>query len=232
MKEIISIVSGKGGVGKSTVASLLGLYYSKNKKVLIIDGDLGLSNISMIYNAKEIKFDVLDVMKGHCEIDEALISINENLDVLNLCVSEKVSDYSSSLLENIIGVLYERYDLFIIDSSAGIEQGFNNVLSITQKMIVVLNDEKTSYSDASKVVRLCKSNGVNNLFYVLNKFNKKESLKKNFFNKIFLMYGGCNIFFIRNCYGDIYRISRTIFKDREFIKLANKLVKCSSIKLF
>ena len=64
MKDIIVVTSGKGGVGKSTLSGLIGLYLSKNFKVLLIDADLGLTNLELIFNAIKSKFDISDVISS------------------------------------------------------------------------------------------------------------------------------------------------------------------------
>jgi septum site-determining protein MinD len=76
MGDIITVTSGKGGVGKSTLAANLavGLSEAKNK-VVVIDFDIGLRNLDMILGLENrIVYDVVDVMEGRCNLSQALIN--------------------------------------------------------------------------------------------------------------------------------------------------------------
>lgn len=225
MKEIISFVSGKGGVGKSTISSLLSLYYSSYRKVLLIDADLGLTNLSIILRAKDNLYDIKDVIEGKCELNDAITKINSKLDLLNLCNFYDANCHTDHLLENILSLSYDNYDLFIIDGPAGIENGFLNIIGVTNKFVIVLNDEETSYTDVSKLVRILKNKNANNLVYVINKFNKKQSLKKMINEKIKLRYGTNRIYFFPSIGGDIYKKSHLVAYNKDFTFLANQLLK-------
>jgi septum site-determining protein MinD len=160
MKEILLVTSGKGGVGKSTLSALISLKLSSRKKVLIIDSDLGLNNLDIIFNIKSNQYDILDVVKGRCNLSDAFIKIKENLYLLNLCISLNVAKYPDDLLEAIIEYVKDDFEYIIIDSPAGIEKGFNNALKVANKVVVVLNDELTSYEDARKIKRICSINNI------------------------------------------------------------------------
>ena len=84
-KKIISVVSGKGGVGKSTIVSLIGLALKrKNNKVLLIDADIGLSNLELILHTEKSPYDLEDVLNGEIEIDSVYNYLDKNLAIVNL----------------------------------------------------------------------------------------------------------------------------------------------------
>ena len=60
MKDIISVCSGKGGVGKSTISALIALSLSKKFKTLVIDADLGLTNLDLIFKVNNTRYDLTD----------------------------------------------------------------------------------------------------------------------------------------------------------------------------
>ena len=83
-KKIISVVSGKGGVGKSTIVSLIGLALKrKNNKVLLIDADIGLSNLELILHTERSPYDLEDVLNGEIEIDSVYNYLDKNLAIVN-----------------------------------------------------------------------------------------------------------------------------------------------------
>ena len=156
MKDVIVVTSGKGGVGKSTISAMIGLNLSSRGRILLIDADLGLNNLDLLLNVPSSSYDIADVIKGRCELEEAMMKVKENLFILNLCLSSEVRKYPEYLLETIIGQTGDYFDYIIIDSPAGMEQGFLNTLSVATRGIIVLNDELTSYEDGRKIQRLCK----------------------------------------------------------------------------
>ena len=206
MKEILLVTSGKGGVGKSTLSALISLKLSSRKKVLIIDSDLGLNNLDIIFNIKSNQYDILDEVK-------------ENLYLLNLCISINVNKYPDDLLEAIIEYVKDEFEYIIIDSPAGIEKGFNNALKVANKVVVVLNDELTSYEDARKIKRLCSINNIKNIIYVMNRFNKKESVKEYIRTRITHYLSEKNLLYINSIQGSIYKKFRILSHDKEFLKL-------------
>lgn len=232
MKEIVAITSGKGGVGKSTLSGLISLFLSNKYKVLVIDADLGLKNLDILFNVKSTNFDISDVVKGRCELANALVNINPNLSLLNLCISCDVRSYPSYLLETIIKEVENNFDYIIVDSPAGIEQGFFNVLSIASKALIVLNDELTSYEDGKKIQRLCKMNNLKNIIYVMNRFDKKYSIKEYVNTRFFYYFNTKNLIYINNIVGNFFKKYRILSKNKEFIRLIEEIQKANTISIF
>lgn len=231
MKDVVVVTSGKGGVGKSTLSSMIGLSLSQKYQVLLIDADLGLKNLDLIFNVKSTNYDISDVVKGRCEIDQATIKIKDNLSLLNLCLSSDVRSFPSYLLETIIDELKNDYDYIIVDSPAGIEQGFFNTLSVCTKAIIVLNDEITSFEDGRKIQRLCKINNVKNIIYVMNRFDKKYSVRDYVKTKFSYYFNTHDLIFINNVIGNFYKKYRIISRSKEFNELINQIRKGNTILL-
>ncbi len=231
MKEVVVVTSGKGGVGKSTLSSMIGLSLSQKYQVLLIDADLGLKNLDLIFNVKSSNYDISDVVKGRCEIDQATIKIKENLSLLNLCMSSDVRSFPSYLLETIIDELKNDFDYIIVDSPAGIEQGFFNTLSVCTKAVIVLNDEITSYEDGRKIQRLCKINNIKNIIYVMNRFDKKYSIRDYVKTKFSYYFNVTELIFINNVVGNFYKKYRIISHNKEFDELINQIRKGNTILL-
>ena len=159
MFKFIMIASGKGGVGKSTIAYHLGLALaSQKKKTILLDADVGLKNLDLI--SKVIgasSYDLYDVYRGDVSIDSAITKIGPYLDLVSL--------YNSTSLN---------YEYIIIDSPAGIEKGFELTKRITDMFLLVINPTLTSFSDASKVAGILRRDNQTEIKIILNRFFKKD----------------------------------------------------------
>ena len=101
-KKIISVVSGKGGVGKSTIVSLIGLALKrKNNKVLLIDADIGLSNLELILHTEKSPYDLEDVLNGEIEIDSVYNYLDKNLAIVNLYNHISINEFDEEKVLNI-----------------------------------------------------------------------------------------------------------------------------------
>ena len=93
MSEIIVITSGKGGVGKTTVTANIGLGLAKlNKKVVVVDTDIGLRNLDVVLGLENrIVYNLIDVIEGSCRMKQALIR-DKQCDNLFLLPSAQTKD--------------------------------------------------------------------------------------------------------------------------------------------
>lgn len=174
MGEIIAICSGKGGVGKSTISAMLGLAISKRHKALIIDGDLGLTNLDLIFKIKAPRYDISDVVDKRCMIVDTMKPINKNLDLVNLYHESSIEMLNVLAMKNIVLNLSKMYDYLILDCPAGIEKGFKFCMSIATKAIVVLNPISTSLRDGNMVSELILNEHYKEPYFILNRASEKD----------------------------------------------------------
>lgn len=158
MSEAIVITSGKGGVGKSTTTANLGTALAlMDKKVCLIDTDIGLRNLDVIMGLENrIIYDIVDVIEGKCKLHQALV-FDKRFESLSLLPASQTKDKSvitrDGMLE-IVTELKKEYDYILIDCPAGIEQGFQNAIAGADAAIVVTTPEKTSVRDADRIIGL------------------------------------------------------------------------------
>ena len=81
MQRVIVITSGKGGVGKTTVCASIGKALSKlGKKVLLVEGDIGLNNLDVVLQVEDkVIYDASDVVRGKASAIQAVIEVDKNL---------------------------------------------------------------------------------------------------------------------------------------------------------
>ncbi len=177
MARVIVVTSGKGGVGKTSVTSNLGITLAKNSKVCLIDADLGLKNLDVVLGIENrVVFDMQDVISGVCSLSQALVKDkrNNNLFILPACKSIDVQKINFSYLEKIINDLKQSFDYILIDSPAGIERGFHNAIRNADEAIVVITLDTSSVRDADKVVGILNGAGIQDVKLVINKVNMKH----------------------------------------------------------
>lgn len=177
MARVIVVTSGKGGVGKTSVTSNLGISLAKTNKVCLIDADLGLKNLDVVLGIENrVIFDMQDVISGVCTLAQALVKDkrNQNLYVLPACKSIDVQKVNFSYLEKIINNLKEEFDYILIDSPAGIERGFYNAIKNADEAIVVVTLDISSIRDADKVIGILNSNNIHDVKLIINRVNMKN----------------------------------------------------------
>ena len=128
MSEVIVITSGKGGVGKTTTSANVGTGLAKlDKKVVLIDTDIGLRNLDVVMGLENrIVYNLVDVVEGNCRPKQAMIK-DKRYNNLYLLPSAQTRDKTSVTPEQMVALvdeLREEFDYIILDCPAGIEQGF------------------------------------------------------------------------------------------------------------
>lgn len=177
MARVIVVTSGKGGVGKTSVTSNLGITLAKTNKVCLIDADLGLKNLDVVLGIENrVIFDMQDVISGVCSLSQALVKDkrNNNLFILPACKSIDVQKINFSYLEKIINDLKDSFDYILIDSPAGIERGFYNAIKNADEAIVVVTLDISSIRDADKVIGILNSNNIQDVKLIINRVNMKH----------------------------------------------------------
>ena len=141
------IASGKGGVGKSTITACVGLTMAREgRKVCIIDGDVGLRDQDALLGLENrIVFDLLDVAEGHCRLEKALISPEDEprLSLLPASQFARAKELRPGAFRRILVRLKQLYDVVLIDCPAGIERSLRGLMNeeINECVIVCTPDD-------------------------------------------------------------------------------------------
>ncbi len=173
MSEVIVITSGKGGVGKTTTSANIGTGLAMlNKKVVIIDTDIGLRNLDVVMGLENrIVYNLVDVIEGNCRLKQALIRDKRqaNLYLLPSAQTKDKSAVQPEQMIKLIEALKSDFDYILLDCPAGIEQGFKNAIAGADRALVVTTPEVSAIRDADRIIGLLEANDIRDYKLILNK---------------------------------------------------------------
>lgn len=172
---VVTISSGKGGVGKTTaVANIAVALAARGKAVVCVDSDIGLRNLDVVLGLENrIVYDLVDVVEGRCRLRQAMIRDKrlENLFLIPAAQTRDKSAVSPSDMVRLCDELRPDVDWVLIDSPAGIERGFRNAIAPADKVIVVTNPEISAVRDADRVIGLLDAEGKGPASLIINRVN-------------------------------------------------------------
>lgn len=157
LANVITITSGKGGVGKTSIAINLAIQLAAmDKKVIIIDADMGLANVEVMLGIRP-QYDLGDLMFGSMKLSNIItegpmgigfISGGSGINELNNLSKEQVETMTNRLFE-----LDELADYVIVDTGAGITDTIMQFVKVSSQVLVVTTPEPTSITDAYAVLK-------------------------------------------------------------------------------
>lgn len=178
--RIIGIVSGKGGVGKTTTVSNLGAALSLlRKNTILVDGNLTTPNLSLHLGITFYPYTIHEVIQGKAEIEDAIFYHKSGLKVLPASISlNALRAINLRRFGEIFRMLEGRTEYVLVDSSPGLGKETQSVIEHSNEVLVVLNPEIPAITDALKVVKLAESLGTEITGVVVNKVrNDPHELK-------------------------------------------------------
>ena len=172
---VVTVTSGKGGVGKTTaVANLAVALASDGSKVVCIDGDIGLRNLDVVMGLENrIVYDLVDVVEGRCRLRQAMIR-DKHLPELFLIPAAQTRDKTAVSPKDMIRLCDELRpdcDWVIIDSPAGIERGFRNAIAAANRVLVITNPEVSAVRDADRIIGILEAEEKGPPALIINRLN-------------------------------------------------------------
>jgi septum site-determining protein MinD len=173
--KVLTVSSGKGGVGKTTTtANLAVALANRGCKVVCIDADIGLRNLDVVLGLENrIVYDLVDIVEGRCRTRQAMIR-DKRLPELFLIPAAQTRDKNAVTPSDMIRLCEELkpdFDWILIDSPAGIERGFKNAIAAADKVLVVTNPEVSAVRDADRIIGLIEAEEKGPAQLVINRFN-------------------------------------------------------------
>ncbi len=178
--RIIGVVSGKGGVGKTTTVSNLGAALSLlRRNTILVDGNLTTPNLSLHLGIPFYPYTIHEVLQRKAEIEDAIFYHKSGLKVLPASISlSALRSINLTRFGEIFRELEGRTEYVLIDSSPGLGRETQSVIEHSDEVLVVLNPELPAITDALKVVKLAENLGTEIVGIVINKVrNDPHELK-------------------------------------------------------
>ena len=156
--QVIAVTSGKGGVGKTNVVANLGYALTTlNKRVLVLDADIGLANLDVLLGFSP-QYNLQHVLNGEKTIAEVIVTGPGGMKILPASsgvqeLSELTSAQKLCLLSE-LDPLYDETDILLIDTSAGISSNVMYFNVAAQEILVVVSPEPTSITDAYAMMKV------------------------------------------------------------------------------
>ncbi|XBC40561.1 MAG: septum site-determining protein MinD [Buchnera aphidicola (Nurudea yanoniella)] len=162
MARIITVTSGKGGVGKTTSSAALAIGFAqKGYKTIVIDFDIGLRNLDLIMGCeRRVVYDIISVINGDANLNQALIKDKrtENLFILPASQTRDKSSLTKLGINNIFCELVDmQFDIILCDSPAGIESGAILAIYFADEAIITTNPEISSIRDSDRILGIISS---------------------------------------------------------------------------
>jgi septum site-determining protein MinD len=159
--KVITVTSGKGGVGKTTSSAAIATGLAmKGHKTCVIDFDVGLRNLDLIMGCeRRVVFDMVNVINGEAKLHQALIKDKrvENLYILPTSQTRDKDALDKAAIETVMEELKKDFDYIVCDSPAGIESGALMALYWADEAIIVTNPEVSSVRDSDRILGILAS---------------------------------------------------------------------------
>ncbi len=182
--KIIAITSGKGGVGKTNIATNLGIAYANmGKKVIVIDADLGLANVNVMLNIIP-QYNLYHVIKRQKSMSDIIIPTNYGIKLIaGASGFSKIANMTEEERSAFIKEMYTlaEADIIIIDTSAGVSKNVISFLVAADEVIVVTTTEPTAITDAYGIIKIIATEVDNidiNLKLIVNRVSNSGDGKK------------------------------------------------------
>ena len=155
-----TFASGKGGVGKSTLAAALAVALVRTgRKVVLVDMDIGLRSLDIHLGMENnVVYDVMDYVHGDSKLMQSVLMHLSMRDLGLLPASQggSIEDLGEEHLHRILRKLSKRFDYVFVDAPAGLARGLGIILRSVESALLVVTPDDISIRDAEKVIALCR----------------------------------------------------------------------------
>ena len=170
MGDIIGLISGKGGVGKTTITACLGAALSEQGyRVLLCDGDFGLRDLDIILGKEdEVCFDAYNALEDKSMADDVVIKVQSNLYFLPASQSVRWEDMGRKKYRKLVSHLAKSYDYVLVDCPAGIGRGLESIVELAQRFLIITQPLWVSIRNAARAIQFCREYGHRDYAVVFN----------------------------------------------------------------
>lgn len=175
----ISITSGKGGVGKTTLVANLALTLAqRGKKVLILDGDLGMANVDILFGVKT-RGNIHDIISGQKEMKDILVEVSKDVFLIpggsGVVEFNHMNHFERRAMIEAVSSLPMGFDYLLIDTAPGIAENVLFLNSAAQTVSVVITPDPASFADAYALIKvLNRQYKVNHVSIICNQVRDEQ----------------------------------------------------------
>jgi flagellar biosynthesis protein FlhG len=186
--RVIAVTSGKGGVGKTNISANMAVLAARmGKRVLIIDADLGLANVEIVFGLKP-RYHMGDLLTSSISIDDVLIEAPHGVKILpagsGVQGLTQLSPEDKLRFVTALEPVQDKFDIVIVDTGAGIGDNVLFFVGAAQEALLVVSPEPTSLVDAYATVKvLSQKAGVRHFNVIINPV-VDELPAREIFNKL------------------------------------------------
>ena len=176
MGELIAVVSGKGGTGKTSVcAGLAAALAETGKQVLCVDCDVGLRNLDISLGMSDCgSLSFLDVAEYGYELENApKSSIYPTLSFLTAPMNRSAEEISTDSFIRLLRQARERFDYIFLDAPAGVDAGFRLVCAAADRFLLVTGPGPAAVRDAARVSDLLELEGKKSVRLIVNRVDEE-----------------------------------------------------------
>jgi flagellar biosynthesis protein FlhG len=182
--RIITITSGKGGVGKTNVSVNMALAYARlGKKVVVMDADLGLANVNIMLNMVP-RFNLYDMIRKGKTMREIMVETDYGISIVAGALGiSQIANLSDEERQNFIEELntLSFADIIIIDTSAGVSSNVLDFIAAADDAVIITTPEPTAITDAYGIIKIIATEYDNHdmeLKLVVNRVKSATEAKK------------------------------------------------------
>jgi flagellar biosynthesis protein FlhG len=184
----ISITSGKGGVGKTTLVCNIAYELAKTgSRVLILDGDLGMANVDIMFGQRA-RLNVSHVLDNRCTLEDVIIDVAHNISLIpggsGVYGLNGLDPMQKHILLDQVGRLNRSYDYLLVDTAPGIDDNVLYLNSAAQEILVVVTPDPSSLADAYALIKVLNQRHRENKFSVVANMVKDEGEGRAVFQRL------------------------------------------------
>lgn len=184
----ISVTSGKGGVGKtSLVCNMAFELAEKGNKVLILDGDLGMANVDIFFGARS-RLNISHVLENHCQLEDILMEVAPGVHLIpggsGVYGLSRLEPMQKHILLDQVSRLNRNFDYMLVDTAPGIDDNVLYLNAAAQEIMVVVTPDPSSLTDAYALIKVLNQRYRENRFSVVANMVKDEAEARMVFQKL------------------------------------------------
>ncbi len=202
----ITVTSGKGGVGKTSLVANLAICLAQaGQRVIILDADLGLANIDVVFGIRP-KYNLMDVINGDMDIDSIMVSGPYGIQIIaggsGVMELADLEQDKAERLFNQLRFLEDKTDFLLIDTGAGISKSVISFCQAADQVVVITTTEPTSLVDAFGIIKVLSNkrpdayvsalvNKVDDIEEGMQIYGRLSKVAKEYLNDFEVHYLGC-----------------------------------------